>query len=58
MTTEELAAAVQEVRTLQKRYFKERTRTLLEASKEAEANLDKLLSEILNPTPNNQTSLF
>jgi hypothetical protein len=42
----ELLAETKRMRTLQKEYFKNRSRTVLEESKQSERKVDKLLTEL------------
>lgn len=51
MTTIELAKRVQEMRQVQKLYFRERTDKSLEESKRLERELDKLVKEIISDRP-------
>lgn len=49
MTVQELARKYREMRKLQAAYFKTRTQSALEASKASERELDRDVSEVLDP---------
>jgi hypothetical protein len=51
MTLKELALLVQQMRSAQRTYFKDRTTQALEASKRVERELDAAVKEILDPKP-------
>lgn len=49
MTISELAELVRDLRSVQRRYFRERTSEALHASKELEARVDRVLKQLADP---------
>ena len=53
----EFLSAVEEMRNLQKEYFKTRSSIILKAAKEAERKVDKMIADFRNEKPQEQGKL-
>ena len=58
MNNNEFTEAVREMRTLQKRYFKERSGTILSLAKKAERRVDELLLKSVETGIKEELKLF